>query len=470
MKPIKQDKPEAVGLFNRHIILREIIDLSHPLVCLAERIDWDAIEQRLLVLYDENTDGTMKPIRLMAGLCYLKHTYNLSDEVLLERWVENPYYQYFCGEQIFQYRFPIHRTTLTHFRNRLGQEELEFLLSATLRCALSSGALQEEEVRDIVVDTTVQEKAIAFPTDARLCSKGVKLALKVAAQCGVSVPHADELQKEMSALLRRHSGYAHARQNKRARKVVRQMQATLEKVTRTVCRKIAKTRTTVTQHPALTTINRYLTQPSRGPERVYSLHEPEVSCISKGKSHKRYEFGNKVSIVTTNQNSWILAAVSHAGNPFDGHTLPEVLERTTQILSQANIREAIKEAVLDKGYKGNKGTICGINIHLQTRAEYRKAKAAGEETFRKFQRRSSIEPIIGHMKNDGRLGRNYLKGTHGDMVNALLSACGQNLRKLLKYLKNIFALILCRKILTTFPPPIRNIAAIWSGKCVSACG
>ena len=157
-------------------------------------------------------------------------------------------------------------------------------------------------------------------------------------------------------------------------------------------------------------------------EKLYSIHEPEVECISKGKAHKRYEFCVKVGMATTSKGNWIVGIQAYPGNPYDGHTLEETLKQVTRLTGCQT-----KEAYVDKGYRGH-GYEGETEVHIVgTRRMNRMTR-----TVRKWlRRRNAIEPIFGHLKSDNRMSRNYLKGSEGDQINTILSGCGFNMRKLL---------------------------------------
>jgi Transposase domain (DUF772) len=160
--------------------LEDIIDLAHPLVRLAREIDWQFLDSRFASVCTSGPGQPPLPTRLVAGLFILKHMHDLSDEVLCARWLENPYYQFFCGEVSFCHKLPFERSSLTHWRHRLGEAQLVALIQESLSVAHKTGALATRDLERVVVDTTVQPKAIAHPTDARLCHRALEKLVDLA--------------------------------------------------------------------------------------------------------------------------------------------------------------------------------------------------------------------------------------------------------------------------------------------------
>ena len=435
-------KPKKSPIHNRqqalfHVRLDDLVDMAHPLVQLAGKIDWERIERELGAVFHEYKGAPGKPVRLMAGLQYLKHTYNLSDEILLQRWVENPYWQYFCGCLFFEYESPIHPTSMTKWRNLHG-DKLEILLTATIKAGMDTGTITPKSLDKLNVDTTVQEKAITYPADAKLYHRMREKLVKLAAK------HHLELRQSY----RRVSKTAlvdcgrlfHARQAKKAKKKVSKLKTYLRRVRHDIGRKIAgKAMLTIGFEPFLAMADRLLGQKKEDKNKLYSLHAPEVECIAKGKAHKKYEFGNKASFATTSLEGFVVGAMGLHGNPFDGHTLSKQLEQTARLCGRERHEG---DVFVDLGYRGH-GYEGPARIHICGRGVKR---AEADKRLRRWRRRrAAIEPMIGHMKNDGRLGRNWLKGEQGDRTNVVLSACGQNLRLILAELA-----FLCHVILSFF--------------------
>ena len=291
----RRDSGQADLLRSR---LDAIIDMNHALVKLSRTIDWSFLEQRFGAVYEDKPGRPPLPTRLMAGLAILKHTYDLSDEVLCERWVENPYYQFFCGEEFFQHRLVFDRSSLTRWRQRMGEEKLQALLQESLSVATKTEAIKPSDLNRVIVDTTVQPKNVMFPTDARLMHRARERLVRLAQRHGVRLRQS--YARVGKAALIRHQRYAHAKQFKRANRALRTLRTQLGRVIRDIGRKIADDaalREVFALPLSLARRVREQRQRQRG-RKVYSLHAPEVECIGKGKPHRPYEFGVKVSVTT----------------------------------------------------------------------------------------------------------------------------------------------------------------------------
>ena len=408
--------------------LDRIVDPGHPLVRLAGEIDWGFVEGRFGSVFRAGPGQPPLPTRLVAGLLILKHMHDLSDEALCARWLENPYYQLFCGEETFQHALPFDRSSLTRWRQRLGEAPLTALLQESLSVAHKTGALKSQDLQRVAVDTTVQPKAVAFPTDARLMHKAIDWLGRLAKRHGVTLRQSYVRVAKRAALMA--GRYAHAKQFKRHNREVRFLRTRLGRLIRDIRRKTA-------DNAGLTAI--FATPLSRAEQvrrqrqrqrgwKLYSLHAPEVECIGKGKARTPYEFGCKVSITTPvtkpKGGQFILHAQALHGNPYDGHTLgPVVAAMETLTGAEA------KRIHVDKGYRGhNHPSRFRVWVTGQVR---RTTKAIRRE----MKRRAAVEPVIGHAKNDHRMDRNYLKGRDGDRANAALAAVGYNFRLLLRWLK-----------------------------------
>ena len=366
----------------------------------------------------------------MVGLEYLKHVHGLSDEVVVARWVENPYWQYFCGEEYFQHRPPIDPSSLTRFRRRIGASGCEEILKATIDAGLGSGAVKPRDLRRVTVDTTVQDKAVAFPTDSRLLNRSRVRLVKLCRRHGV-VLRQSYARKGPQALLQANR-YAHARQMRRMGRQVRRLRTYLGRVVRDIERKTAgREDLGMVFAEELAMARRLLVQERKGRNKLYSLHAPEVECISKGKAHRRYEFGVKVSIATTNRGGFVLGGMALAGNPYDGHTLKRALDQVRRLTGQS-----IEEVFVDRGYRGHDEGEASVYLSGQRRG------IVTRRLRRCLRRRQAIEPVIGHLKSDGHLGRNWLKGVEGDRMNVLLCCAGHNLRLILRRLRDFCLWIL----------------------------
>lgn len=414
MRPKKQI--ETPDLFRAR--LDQILDSKHPLYKLANQIDWPFFDKELENTYDETMGRPGKSIRLMVGLHYLKYTFDLSDEAVLDGFLENPYWQYFCGFEYFQHEYPTDPSNMTRFRERGGKEGFEKLLHALLRTAQEMNVLKKSDLKKVNIDTTVQEKAIAFPTDSRLYYKLLRRLVRLAFERGIELRQS-YVRKSKESLIKQ-ARYAHAKQFKRASRETRRLKIYLGRVYRDISRKAVDLDPELRHHLHLT--DRLLKQEKESKDKLYSIHAPEVECISKGKAHKRYEFGVKVGMATTSKGNWVVGIQSFPGNPYDGHTLEETLKQVTRLTDCQ-----VNDAYVDKGYRGH-GYKGDTEVHI---VGTRKMNHMTRSVRKWLKRRNAIEPIFGHLKSDNRMSRNYLKGTDGDQINALLSGCGFNMRKLL---------------------------------------
>jgi transposase, IS5 family len=368
---------------------------------------------------------------LVAGLLYLQHTYRLSDEAVVARWIDSPYVQHFCGETFFQHHLPIDPSSLVRWRKRIGEEGVEWLLTKTIEAGRKPGAVDGDSLTRVAVDTTVMEKNIAHPTDARLYEKARRQLVALAVEGGIELrQNYNRLAPPLAMQVGR---YAHAKQFRRMRKALKKLKGYTGRVLRDIRRQLQDIPEGAFRERVLDKlwlVGRLLQQTPKSQAKIYALHEPEVDCISKGKARVRYEFGTKVSIATTIDAGFVVGMRALPGNPYDGHTLGEALEQV-EILTERKPTLA----VVDRGYRGHgieatrvliSGTRRGLTLLL--------AKL--------LKRRSAIEPEIGHIKSDGRLARCPLKGTIGDAIFAVLCGCGHNLRKILAHIRALIAAIL----------------------------
>jgi IS5 family transposase len=416
--------------------LDQIVDLNHPLAKLAAKLDWAFLERRLGEAYTDRPGHPPLPTRLMAGLAILKHMHDLSDEVLCERWLENPYYQLLCGEEFFCHRLPFDRSSLTRWRQRMGEERLVALLQESLHLATRTGAAKPADFTQVIVDTTVQPKAITFPTDAKLTHRARERLVTLAKKHRVKLRQT-YVRLGKSALIS-HQRYAHAKQFKRANRSLRKSRTYLGRVIRDVGRKIADDaalKEIFATPLALARRVREQRQRQRGP-KIYSLHAPEVECIGKGKPHRPYEFGVKVSVATPlhrcKGGQFVAHVAALPGNPYDGHTLAKVIPAITE-----QIGVSLKRVFADAGYRGHNAPAVG-GLRVYTAGQKR---GVTDRIKKLMRRRSAVEPVIGHVKNEHRMGRNYLAGKAGDAANAVLAAAGYNFRLLVAWLAALFRLL-----------------------------
>ena len=435
MRPRERRESGEQDLFRAR--LDQIIDMGHPLVRLARTIDWGFLEATFGAVYEDGAGRPPLPTRLMAGLAILKHTYDLSDEVVCELWLENPYYQYFCGEELFRHRLPFDRSSMTHWRNRMGAERLQALLQESLAAATRSGAIKPADLARAVVDTTVQPKNVTFPTDAKLVNRAREKLVTLAKKLGVELRQSYVRVGKIALV--KHQRYAHARQFDRAGKALRKLKTYLGRVIRDIARKIDGEPPLETAFASLLSLARRVRDQQRGQRgpKVYSLHAPEVECIGKGKPHKPYEFGVKVSVATTLKRCKGGQFVTHVqalpGNPYDGHTLARVIPAIEALLGNT-----IERLHTDAGYRGHNAPP-EYKFKVYTAKQKRRITP---QIKREMRRRSAIEPVIGHLKSEHRMDRNYLAGRHGDASNAILAAVGYNFRRLIRWLTLLLALVL----------------------------
>ncbi|MDE2150229.1 MAG: IS5 family transposase [Gammaproteobacteria bacterium] len=434
--------------------LDQMIDLHHPLAVLATRMPWAQLEAALAPCFArqdrpgervevEDLFGAHAQVagagvaaagqprlslRLMLSLLYLKHAFDLSDEALVARWSENVVWQYFSGLEYYEPRLPCDATQLGRFRSAIGEAGVEELLKATIEAAVQMQAVKPAEFERVIVDTTVQEKAIAHPVDSRLLEIARHKVVKAAHAAGI--PLKQTFVKEGKALRRRAGGYAHAKQFRRLRKVVKRQRTILGILLREVQRK----RPWVTAESPLAwnrldtmveRAERIRTQRRHDKNKLYALHAPEVECIGKGKARKPYEFGVKAAVVITHRRGLMVGARTFPGNPYDGHLLAEQLEQTSILLEDLGV--APREVYADLGFRGVEADNPGVEIIHRG-----KSKSLTAKQRRALKRRQAIEPAIGHAKLDHRMARCWLQGATGDALHAVLCAAGYNVRWLLR--------------------------------------
>jgi IS5 family transposase len=406
--------------------LDEIIDLSHPLARLAREIDWGFLDGRFSSVCRAGPGQPALPTRLVAGLLILKHLHDLSDESLCARWLENPYYQYFCGEESFCHRLPFDRSSLTRWRRRLGEEQLSALLQESLSVAHKTGALATKDLERVAVDTTVQPKNVAFPTDARLMHKAVVMLGREARKHGVPLRQSYVRVAKRAALMA--GRYSHAKQFKRMNRQLRFLRNRLGRLARDIQRKTehdAALRQALAIPLSRADQVRHQRQRQRG-WKLYSLHAPEVECIGKGKARAPYEFGCKVSVATPatkpKGGQFVLHAKALHGNPYDGHTLGPVIAEMQKLTGVE-----VQRIHVDKGYRGH------THPHKFRVWISGQVRRVTKTIRREMRRRAAVEPVIGHVKAEHRMERNYLKGRDGDRANAVLAAAGYNFGLLLRW-------------------------------------
>ena len=440
-----------------------MINLNDPLAVLAKRLPWELIEATVAAKFERQNragqsldvadlfgptavvvgagvgiGGRPKlPIRVMASLVYLKNGFNLSDEEVCSRWSENILWQFFSGMDYYEHRLPCDPTQIGRFRRALGEDGLEQLLKATIDTAVAIKAVKPAELERVIVDTTVQEKAIAHPVDSRLLEIARHKVVSAARRAGIQLKQT--FAKEGKELRRRAGGYAHAKQFRRLKKVVKRQRTTLGIVMREVQRKLQAQEFVAVDAKALSDLTMWLeraerirTQQTKDKNKLYALHAPEVECIGKGKARKPYEFGVKAAIVVSHKAGLMMGARTFTGNPYDGHILNAVMEQATNLMQ--DVPAKIKQIVVDLGFRGVDADNPGMEIIHRG-----KIKSLSRQQKTWLRRRQAIEPAIGHLKSDHRMDRCWLQGAVGDALHAVSCAAGFNLRWLMRAVTDLQA-------------------------------
>ena len=433
MRPKREAEQPQRELFE--IELEQLIDMQHPLVRLGLCIDWSSFDATLGATYHPSQGAPGLSTRLMVALHYLKYQLDLSDEEVVGAWVEIPYWQHFSGEQHFQHSMPIDPSSMTRWRKRLGEAGAEQMLRATIETGMAMRVIRPTQLQRVNVDTTVQTKAIRFPTAARLYQRMREKLVKAARAEGFTIKQSYEHVGRR--LLMQSSRYAHARQMKRAGACTRKLRTQLGRVIREIERQIVTSPNQLSELSKLLTLlateHQIYTQQRHDKNKIYSVHEPEVECIAKGKADKKYEFGNKVSVAVSSRGGWFVGAKSFTGNPYDGHTLGAQMKQVDRLIGSK-----VNEAHVDMGYRGHdyEGAVA---VHVDKRRRGKTPRAL----WRWMKRRAAVEPSIGHLKNEHRMERNRLKGVEGNAINAVLAAAAMNFQKLLGAFLRLFLRWLC---------------------------
>lgn len=406
--------PEQQLLLGRDLLYQ--LDPSDPLVVLADRLDWAVFDEVFGAHYSPSAGRVGIPIRRLVGLLVLKQLENLSDERVVLEYKRNPYYQYFCGASAFERELPCVASELSHFRKRIGPEGAQLIFRESVK--LHGNAIEDHRVH---IDTTVQEKAITYPTDSKLAIKIINRLNKLAKYHGIGQRRTYAKEVKSLRLACRH--FRHVKKRKKAVKAVKRLRTIARILIRELRRRLPGYLLFEQYEKDFLFYERVLNQQPKDKDKIYSLHEPQVYCVAKGKDHKQYEYGTKASIVSTAKGGIILAVASHAQNLHDSKTLQTVIDQAHQVR-----QTPIDEAVCDRGYAGVK-QVGPTQIILPGKRLKRDSRYQVHKKRLRCRRRAAIEPLIGHLKSDYRLSRNYLKGFEGDQFNLFLAACAWNLRK-----------------------------------------
>ena len=410
LSPSKKYIPQ-LGLFTG---LSDQLNQKHPLYQLSHKIDWSIFENAFKVYYSETMGKPSKPIRLMVALLILKYVRNLSDENLIEQWSENIYYQYFSGEHHFQPAIPCVPTELVAFRQRIGEAGVELILNESIRV---NEPPNDGSAAVVSVDTTVQEKNITYPTDDKLYKKIIKKCWKAADDEGIDLRQSyRRVVKKLGHQQRFRNTKTGARD---ARKANKKIKVIAGRLVRELARKLPLDRLGI-YLPDLKLYQRVLSQKRDDKDKVYSLHEPDVKCYAKGKEHKKFEFGSKVSILVEQSTGIIMGAINFTETLHDSKTLPEALEQYERLTG-----EQPAQVFVDRGYKGLKQYKASL-IQVP-----KPDKNISRSKRKKHSKRAAIEPVIGHLKADYRLCRNFLKGILGDLMNVIMAAAAMNFKRVM---------------------------------------
>ena len=432
-----EKKPE---LFRPMLV--DFIDLEHELVLLSEKIDWNYFEKEFSPLYSK-VGNPSHPIRFMVGCLLLKHLYNLGDETLEKAWIMNPYMQHFCGRGFFEHEFPCDPSNFVHFRKRIGEKGIEKIFAYSVRMHDA----KTNTSNFVLSDTTVQENNTSFPTDAKLCKKVIDYCNKIAGNEGIK--QRQRYTKVSKQMVRNTYNGKHPKRAKAARKSQRQLKTIAMRLIRELQRNFNAEQQEFYKD-LMTLYTKVVTQKRNDADKIYSIHKPFTRCIAKGKAHSQYEFGNKVGLITTaNKGKKIILGIkAFLQTPYDGHTIEPLLEQM-----ETGGQKLPKELLYDRGGRG-KSEIKGVKISIPSTPRKKDTAYQKQTKRKKFRTRAAIEPIIGHLKTDFRLAKNYFMGETGPQINALLAATAWNMKKMMELLKQKIIFLFCKIQIMLFSNPV----------------
>lgn len=432
-----EKKPE---LFRPMLV--DFIDHEHELVLLSEKIDWNYFEKEFSPLYSK-VGNPSHPIRFMVGCLLLKHLYNLGDETLEKAWIMNPYMQHFCGRVFFEHEFPCDPSNFVHFRKRIGEKGIEKIFAYSVRMHDA----KTKTSNFVLSDTTVQENNTFFPTDAKLCKKVIDYCNKIAGNEGIK--QRQRYTKVSKQMVRNTYNGKHPKRAKTARKSQRQLKTIAMRLIRELQRNFNAEQQEFYKD-LMTLYTKVVTQKRNDADKIYSIHKPFTRCIAKGKAHSQYEFGNKVGLITTaNKGKKIILGIkAFLQTPYDGHTIEPLLEQM-----ETGGQKLPKELVYDRGGRG-KSEIKGVKISIPSTPRKKDTAYQKQTKRKKFRTRAAIEPIIGHLKTDFRLAKNYFLGETGPQINALLAATAWNMKKMMELLKQKIIFLFYKIQIMLFSNPV----------------
>ena len=423
----KLPNQNQLNFFN--LVLKQIVNPKHALCALANEIDWLALETPLSKNYKNDQGRPAKPLRLMCSLLILKHLYDLSDEELIAQWIQNPYYQYFGGMSEFQWAQPCASSELVHFRYRIGKSGEELILKSSIKVhdrfdnqsgASSSKKHQCRKEKRVYSDTTVEEKNITYPTDTKLHKRITEYCHRIAKEEGIK--QRQSYTRTIPKLMLAQRFGTHPKNRKKAVAARRKLKTIAGRLLREIDRNLSCSGNRFLYQPFLDTAYKVLSQQKHSSNKIYSIHEPHVYCLSKGKEHKKYEFGCKVNIVW-GEEGLIMAANHLKENVHDSKVIAPALEQFEKLHGYLP-----KEFIADRGYRGKK-EIKGVQISIPRPPTGKTSAYQRRQNKKKFRKRAGIEPVISHLKSDFRLSRNFLKGVDGDRHNLMMAVSAFNFKK-----------------------------------------